>query len=102
MGNDHREGLPPESDAEAWLELLRDGYMSQVRWQNSCPEPPPFHRALGCAVAPGEELGEGKYPRDALNLQLQLLIGARTSNGSEFRPPVAAMPQAQQVPPRLV
>lgn len=75
--NDHRESLPAEQEMEAWLELLRDGHCSQMRWQNSCPEPPPFHRAMQCAADAGGKIPEGKYPRDALNLQFQLLIGMR-------------------------
>lgn len=72
--NDTREELPTDDDKMGWVELLRDGYCTHVRWQNSHAEPPPFHRAMNCAANPGEKVGEGKYPRDALNIQLQLLM----------------------------
>eukprot|EP00927_Polykrikos_kofoidii_P016824 TRINITY_DN17628_c1_g1_i1.p1 TRINITY_DN17628_c1_g1~~TRINITY_DN17628_c1_g1_i1.p1 ORF type:complete len:357 (+),score=60.85 TRINITY_DN17628_c1_g1_i1:110-1072(+) len=74
---DQEESLPPDHDFEGWLELLRDGYLQQLRWSNSHPEPPPFHRAMGHMSTPGEPCPEGKYPGEALNLQLQLLLSAR-------------------------
>merc|ERR1712232_855648 len=94
--NDHRESLPTDAEMEAWLELLRDGCCQQMRWQNSYPEPPPYHRAMRHAATPGEKIPEGKYPRDALNLQFQMLLGMRTgsaagsSSASGMRPPFGA------------
>jgi len=86
------ESLPPETDHDAWLELLRDGFGQQFRCENDWQEPPPFHRALHFASVPGESCPKGKFPREALNLQLQLLFKARTGMTSEADgPPGAAV-----------
>eukprot|EP00418_Pyrodinium_bahamense_P089100 CAMPEP_0179040688 /NCGR_PEP_ID=MMETSP0796-20121207/15773_1 /TAXON_ID=73915 /ORGANISM="Pyrodinium bahamense, Strain pbaha01" /LENGTH=253 /DNA_ID=CAMNT_0020737035 /DNA_START=38 /DNA_END=798 /DNA_ORIENTATION=+ len=75
------EALPFEGDMDAWLELLRDGYVRQLREENEYPEPPPFHRAIHFAASPGEPIPLGKYPRQALNTQLQLLLRVRAPEG---------------------
>jgi len=71
------EHLPLETDSDAWLDLLRDGYHRQLREENEYPEPPPFHRAIHFA-AEGSPCPAGKYPKIALNMQLQMLLKART------------------------
>eukprot|EP00411_Alexandrium_monilatum_P061747 CAMPEP_0175535718 /NCGR_PEP_ID=MMETSP0096-20121207/24341_1 /TAXON_ID=311494 /ORGANISM="Alexandrium monilatum, Strain CCMP3105" /LENGTH=228 /DNA_ID=CAMNT_0016838519 /DNA_START=35 /DNA_END=721 /DNA_ORIENTATION=+ len=81
------EALPFEHDSESWLELLRDGYVRQLREENEYPEPPPFHRAIHFAANPGEPIPPGKYPRQALNMQLQLLLRARAVDGHLPVPP---------------
>lgn len=90
------ESLPPEHDHGAWLELLRDGFGQQFRCENEWQEPPPFHRALHFAAPPGDPVPAGKYPREGLNMQLQLLFKARTGMGSEIDGPgtVAVYPPA--------
>lgn len=75
------EVLPLEHDGDGWLELLRDGYFRQLREENEYPEPPPFHRAIHFGVNPGEPVPAGKFPRHALNMQLQLLQRYRTGEG---------------------
>lgn len=70
--------LPPDSDGDGWLELLRDGFTRQLREENECDEPPPFHRAMQLAADP--PIPAGKYPRSALNLQLQLLLRLRSGD----------------------
>lgn len=72
------EHLPLEGDSDGWLDLLRDGYLRQLREENEYPEPPPFHRAIHFAADPGGPCPPGKYPKIALNLQLQMLLKART------------------------
>mmetsp|Transcript_81348 Transcript_81348/g.188967 ORF Transcript_81348/g.188967 Transcript_81348/m.188967 type:complete len:165 (-) Transcript_81348:121-615(-) len=79
--NGEDEALPFEQDAEAWLELLRDGFVRQLREENDYPEPPPFHRAIHFAASPGEPIPPGKFPRQALNTQLQLLLRTRATEG---------------------
>eukprot|EP00442_Polarella_glacialis_P038577 CAMPEP_0115120228 /NCGR_PEP_ID=MMETSP0227-20121206/45557_1 /TAXON_ID=89957 /ORGANISM="Polarella glacialis, Strain CCMP 1383" /LENGTH=183 /DNA_ID=CAMNT_0002521839 /DNA_START=71 /DNA_END=622 /DNA_ORIENTATION=+ len=72
--------LPQEGDSEGWLELLRDGYYRQLREENEYKEPPPFHRAMQfawSAASPGELCPETKYPRAALNFQMQMLMKLR-------------------------
>jgi hypothetical protein len=69
--------LPLETDSDAWLDLLRDGYLRQLREENEYPEPPPFHRAIHFANESGP-CPPGKYPKLALNMQLQMLLKART------------------------
>lgn len=86
------ETLPADGDREAWLELLRDAFGQQFRCENDWQEPPPFHRALHFASTPGEPCQSGKFPREALNLQLQLLFKVRTGMGSEFDGPGVAPP----------
>lgn len=72
------EHLPLETDSDAWLDLLRDGYLRQLREENEYPEPPPFHRAIHFAADAGGPCPAGKYPKIALNMQLQMLLKART------------------------
>lgn len=86
------EALPEDQDREGWLELLRDGFGKQFRCENDWQEPPPFHRALHFAAMPGEPCPKGKFPREALNLQLQLIFKARSAMHSELDgPPGAAL-----------
>jgi len=105
------ECLPPESDPESWLELLRDGFAQQFRGENEWPEPPAFHRALHFAAPAGEKVPAGKYPREALNTQLQLLFKVRTGAGPDVDssgiaanalvpPPVVAWPLGSARRPR--
>jgi len=77
------EDLPMDHDGEAWLELLRDGHAHQMREENECEEPPPFHRAMQFAADP--PIPAGKFPRMSLNLQLQLLLRLR-AGGMEAPP----------------
>lgn len=77
--SDLREGLPMECDSEAWLELLRDGYFQQLRWQHSWPEPPPHMRAMQKVSPPGEKVAEGTYPQEALTTQCKTLLSMRPS-----------------------
>jgi hypothetical protein len=90
------ENLPLETDNDAWLDLLRDGYLRQLREENEYPEPPPFHRAIHFAAEPGGPCPAGKYPKIALNLQLQMLLRARTGGelmlGGAARPGVVPPP----------
>lgn len=72
------EHLPMETDSDAWLDLMRDGYSRQLREENEYPEPPPFHRAIHFAADPSGPCPAGKYPKIALNMQLQMLLKART------------------------
>jgi len=71
------EVLPPDSDGDGWLELLRDGFARQLREENECEEPPAFHRAMLFAADPGLPIPKGKFPRQSLNAQLQLLFRLR-------------------------
>merc|ERR1719330_569153 len=92
------EALPEDQDGDGWLELLRDGFGQQFRCENEWQEPPPFHRALHFAAMPGGPCPKGKYPREALTLQLQLLFRARTAMPSEIDgPPGAALMSAWPV-----
>lgn len=75
------EVLPFEADGDGWMELLRDGYFRQLREENEYREPPPFHRATYFAAEPGQPTPIGKYPRAALNQQLQLLLRSRMVEG---------------------
>jgi len=76
------EMLPGDGDGEGWLELLRDGYCRQLREENEYMEPPPFHRAMHYAANPSDQMvPPGKFPRQALNMQLQLLLRARAGDG---------------------
>lgn len=74
------EALPFDSEGDPWLELLRDGFVRQMREENECEEPPPFHRAMAFAAEPGQPVPKGKYPRQALNTQLQLLLRLRSGD----------------------
>merc|ERR1719330_788195 len=92
------EALPEDQDGDGWLELLRDGFGQQFRCENEWQEPPPFPRALHFAAMPGGPCPKGKFPREALNLQLQLLFRARTAMASEVDgPPGAALMSAWPV-----
>jgi hypothetical protein len=86
-----------ETDSDAWLDLLRDGYLRQLREENEYPEPPPFHRAIHFAAEPGGPCPPGKYPKTALNLQLQMLLKNRTGGelmlGNLTKPGVVIPPQ---------
>jgi len=75
------EMLPFDSDADSWLELLRDGYFRHLREENEYREPPAFHRALHFAAQEGQACAEGKFPKQALNMQMQLLMRARMPEG---------------------
>lgn len=94
------ECLPPDNDPESWLELLRDGYAQQFRGENEWPEPPAFHRALHFAAPAGEKVPAGRYPREALNMQLQLLFKVRTGAGPDADSPGIAANAL--VPPPVV
>lgn len=74
--------VPTDEDKESWVELMRDAYVRQLRTDAEHPEPPPFHRAdhFSGLPAPGQPLAEGKYPAQALNFQLQMLLRARTGD----------------------
>lgn len=77
------ESLPEEQESEGWLELLRDGYARQLRQENEYLEPPPFHRAIHYGVEPHVvPVPPGRYPKQALNTQLQLLMKHRFSDGA--------------------
>mmetsp|Transcript_35530 Transcript_35530/g.81384 ORF Transcript_35530/g.81384 Transcript_35530/m.81384 type:complete len:241 (+) Transcript_35530:48-770(+) len=78
---EEEEGLPFETDADGWLELLRDGYLRQLREENEYPEPPAFHRAMHFGAKEDEPVPPGKYPKQALNIQLHLLLRARAGEG---------------------
>eukprot|EP00747_Dinoflagellata_sp_TGD_P211557 gnl/TRDRNA2_/TRDRNA2_84786_c0_seq1.p1 gnl/TRDRNA2_/TRDRNA2_84786_c0~~gnl/TRDRNA2_/TRDRNA2_84786_c0_seq1.p1 ORF type:complete len:466 (-),score=130.19 gnl/TRDRNA2_/TRDRNA2_84786_c0_seq1:262-1584(-) len=81
-GEREEEVMPWEGDGEGWLEMLRDGFFRQMREENDYLEPPPYHRALHFAHNPGEgPCPSGKYPAQALNMQLNLLLKARTMEG---------------------
>mmetsp|Transcript_22547 Transcript_22547/g.49848 ORF Transcript_22547/g.49848 Transcript_22547/m.49848 type:complete len:328 (-) Transcript_22547:109-1092(-) len=72
--------LPFDHDVDAWLDLLRDGYVRQLREDNEYLEPPPFHRAMHYAAPlapPGSSVPPGRYPRQALDKQLALLLKLR-------------------------
>eukprot|EP00933_Yihiella_yeosuensis_P048831 TRINITY_DN45241_c0_g1_i1.p1 TRINITY_DN45241_c0_g1~~TRINITY_DN45241_c0_g1_i1.p1 ORF type:complete len:206 (-),score=50.97 TRINITY_DN45241_c0_g1_i1:84-701(-) len=71
--------LPTENDNDSWLELLRDSFFRQLREENEFKEPPPFNRANSFAAPQGTACPADKYPRQALNQQLQIL--------SRYRPP---------------
>merc|ERR1711920_892531 len=70
---------PAEDDKESWVELMRDGCVRQLRSDAEHAEPPPFHRAnhFSGITLPGHPLPEGKFPAQALNFQLQMLLRAR-------------------------
>jgi len=91
------EILPLETDSDAWLDLLRDGYLRQLREENEYLEPPPFHRAIHYAAEPGGPCPPGKYPKNALNVQLQMLLKNRTGGelmlGNLTKPAVVVPPQ---------
>ncbi|CAK0883151.1 unnamed protein product [Prorocentrum cordatum] len=72
--------LPLEADGDGWVELLRDAFFRQLQ-ENECPEPPPFHRALRLAVEAHETLTPGKFPYQALNIQLEMLNKMRGVGG---------------------
>eukprot|EP00927_Polykrikos_kofoidii_P072902 TRINITY_DN68983_c0_g1_i1.p1 TRINITY_DN68983_c0_g1~~TRINITY_DN68983_c0_g1_i1.p1 ORF type:complete len:293 (-),score=68.44 TRINITY_DN68983_c0_g1_i1:125-913(-) len=74
------EVLPLDHEGDPWLELLRDGFVRQMREENECEEPPPFHRAMAFASEPGMPTQKGKFPRQALNAQLQLLLRLRSGD----------------------
>lgn len=80
--------LPVEDDKESWVELMRDGCVRQLRSDAEHPEPPPFHRAnhFSGITLPGHPLPEGKFPAQALNFQLQMLLRAR---GGDYPAPAA-------------
>lgn len=73
--------LPYEGDSDSWLELLRDGHLRQLREENEYPEPPPFHRAIHYSAEAGAPCPAGKYPKQALQMQLQLLLKFRAPEG---------------------
>jgi len=101
------EALPQDQDMDGWLELLRDGSAQQFRGANEWPEPPPFHRALHFAALPGEKCPTGKYPREALNTQLQMLFKTRQAmepevvHQSTALPKAASMHMALGMPPQF-
>lgn len=71
--------VPVEDDKESWVELLRDAQVRQIRSDAEHAEPPPFNRAMhfsGMSL-PGQPIAEGKFPAQALNFQLQLLLRTR-------------------------
>lgn len=76
------DAVPADEDRESWVELMRDAYVRQIRADAEHPEPPPFHRAnhFSAVPLPGQPLAEGKFPAQALNFQLQMLLRARTGD----------------------
>uniref|UniRef100_A0A7S1RAA9 Uncharacterized protein n=1 Tax=Alexandrium catenella TaxID=2925 RepID=A0A7S1RAA9_ALECA len=77
------EVLPPDNDGDAWVELLRDAYMRQLRSDNEYPEPPPYERVNRLA-ANQFPVPEGMFPAHALRMQSQMLH--RCFNGDGPRP----------------
>lgn len=74
--------VPVDEDKESWVELMRDAHVRQLRTDAEHPEPPPFQRAnhFSGVSLPGQPLPEGKFPAQALNFQLQMLLRARTGD----------------------
>lgn len=83
--------VPADDDKESWVELMRDAYVQQLRADAEHPEPPPFHRAnhFSASSMPGQPLPEGKYPKQALNFQLQMLLRARSGDAHMAAAPYA-------------
>merc|ERR1712113_83498 len=71
------EVLPADEDRDAWVELLRDAYLRQLRSDAKYPEPLPFFRATLLAANQNAPIPEGSYPAQALNWQLQMLLRGR-------------------------
>jgi len=89
-----QEGLPLDHDGDAWVELLRDAYMRQLRSDNEYPEPPPYERANRFA-SNQIPVPEGMFPSHALRLQSQMLH--RRVYGDALRPGRRRVPP----PPRF-
>merc|ERR1719414_978629 len=85
------DAVPTDEDKESWVELMRDAYVRQLRSDAEHPEPPPFQRAnhFSGVSLPGQPLPEGKFPAQALNFQLQMLLRAHTG---DFPAHMAATP----------
>lgn len=74
------ETMPPDEDADAYIELLRDAYVRQLRSDADWTEPPPFPRVNNKASF-RPPIPEGLYPAAALNLQFQILQRSRQDQG---------------------
>jgi len=75
--------LPPDHDMDAWVELLRDAYMRQMRSDNEYPEPPPFDQANRFGVSHGQSVPEGHFPSQALKQQQQMLHRSYHGEGTK-------------------
>merc|ERR1719411_1873101 len=67
--------IPIDDDVEGWLDLLRDSFMRDLREAHEYPEPPPFHDVF--ELAADHPVPEGKFPRNALGMQLKMLTRTR-------------------------
>eukprot|EP00929_Paragymnodinium_shiwhaense_P121770 TRINITY_DN94141_c0_g1_i1.p1 TRINITY_DN94141_c0_g1~~TRINITY_DN94141_c0_g1_i1.p1 ORF type:complete len:211 (-),score=27.18 TRINITY_DN94141_c0_g1_i1:33-665(-) len=100
-----QEVLPEDSESDAWLEFLRDGFCKQLREENECDEPPIFNRAMHFASEPGQPCSRGRYPRASLNSQLKLLLQFRAGGDApgilfpKLGTVTAEMLKARQVAP---
>jgi len=75
--------LPMDHDMDAWVELLRDAYMRQLRSDNEYPEPPPFDQANRYGVSHGQPVPEGHFPSQALKQQQQVLHRSYHGEGTK-------------------
>jgi len=83
-GCEAEDPLPGEADKEAWAELLRDSHMRQLREaaQLGGPELPPFPRVFNHSWPAASSSSQaspssGSCPRQALNMQMQIVRGMR-------------------------
>jgi len=81
--------LPMDHDMDAWVELLRDAHIRQLRSDNEYPEPPPFDQANRYGVSHGQTVPEGHFPSQALKQQQQMLH--RSYHGEGTKPGMIMM-----------
>merc|ERR1712217_40278 len=84
MGEKDEATLPADDDADAYIELMRDAYIRQLRQDADWPEPPPFPRANNHASFT-QPIPADSYPTAALNLQFQILQRARQDQGFNIK-----------------
>merc|ERR1712217_395891 len=84
MGEKDEATLPADDDADAYIELMRDAYIRQLRQDADWPEPPPFPRANNHASFT-QPIPADSYPAAALNLQFQILQRARQDQGFNIK-----------------
>merc|ERR1712217_980964 len=84
MGEKDEATLPADDDADAYIELMRDAYIRQLRQDADWPEPPPFPRAHNHASFT-PPIPTDSYPAAALNLQFQILQRARQDQGFNIK-----------------